>query len=190
MAGGWCMGMSPTPPSQAHTPFPCYSHFWSVPPSVAASGQRLMFMGRWRWELGVINRTIEWVMLLWFQLTSALCSDKISCSPTNFTKNQMLQLVNPRSQIACSWDSMIDSESLNAHWKRNNISDLFNTIIALELRSHYYMCAGVWFCSHFKSTAEFINGRKTKSLLRNTLMTLRTQTFQACKTHYCVQTDK
>lgn len=63
--------------------------------------------GRWgreaaggRQELGVINGTIEWVMPLWFQLTSELCSDKSSWLPTNFSKNQMWWLVNPRSQGA------------------------------------------------------------------------------------------
>lgn len=54
------------------------------------SGRCLWEGGGGRRELGIINGTIEWVMPLWFQLTSELCSDKISWLPTNSSKTQML----------------------------------------------------------------------------------------------------
>lgn len=55
------MGMSPTPPSQAHTPFPCrFLPWWQR----VVSGRCVWEGGGGRWELGVINGTIEWVMPL------------------------------------------------------------------------------------------------------------------------------
>lgn len=69
----------------------------SRPAAAFSLGRQRVVSGRCLWEggggrreLGIINGTIERVMPLWFQLTSELCSDKISWLPTNFSKNQML----------------------------------------------------------------------------------------------------
>lgn len=53
--------------------------------------------------------------------------------------------------------------SCSAKEKGTTFQTFFNTIIVLELGSDYCIGAGVWFCSHTRSTTEFINGKKMKS---------------------------